>query len=757
MLVAQIEDGIKLSLERNSLLLDYDQWLVSDSNFIQYDSSGLMVHDFNISHGDEALNISSTEQSADAPVDVVFKQFKISTLTKIANQSSLFLDGTINGKTEIKTPTTNPIITSDINIENIVYEKDSLGNIALKVNNEQANVFAADIAISGNKNDVKLNGNYYTGESRFDMKLNMGSLNLTTAKPFIANYVNDMGGYLKGNLAIEGNAGKPLITGHLHFDSAFIVPAVSDEIIKLSNDDIEFDNEGFNFSEFTMLDSANDKATLDGNVYTTDYRNYKFDLSLNANNFRLVNSTKSNNQIFYGKLNIDVAIDLTGDMDSPSANAYLRVNKQTDFTLILPSDDPEIEDRKGVVRFVDKNHAADSVRLQTILDSLSRNTELKGLDVAADVEVDSSAQFTLVIDERNGDALTLRGRANLSGGIDKSGKTSLTGNYELEDGAYNLSLSLLKRKFIIQRGSTIVWTGDPTSAQVDITASYPTNTAPINLVIDQLAGLPQSEIDKYNEKLPFKVNLRMQGDLLKPVITFDITLPEIVLTQWPYVDLRLQEIRTDQSELNKQVFALLLLNTFVEQNPLQSAGAGTTAGALARQSASAILTDQLNQLAGSLIKGVDLNFGVSSEVDYTTGAPQNRTDLSVGVSKKLLNDRLKVNVGSSFIVGGLTNPGENTSNIAGNISVDYQLSRDGRYMIRAYSKNEYETVIEGQVTETGVSFILTFDYDQFKELFEKAKKDEIHTNTKHKKDSSNTTPANQQSTRGSTQDNPYHP
>ncbi len=109
------------------------------------------------------------------------------------------------------------------------------------------------------------------------------------------------------------------------------------------------------------------------------------------------------------------------------------------------------------------------------------------MDLAATIETDSSAQFTLIIDERNGDALSLRGRADLVGGIDKSGKVSLTGNYELVNGAYNLTLSVLHRKFDIQRGSTITWTGDPKTANIDITAIYYVNTPPIDLVADQLS------------------------------------------------------------------------------------------------------------------------------------------------------------------------------------------------------------------------------------------------------------------------------
>jgi hypothetical protein len=45
------------------------------------------------------------------------------------------------------------------------------------------------------------------------------------------------------------------------------------------------------------------------------------------------------------------------------------------------------------------------------------------------VNIDKNANFTIVVDERNGDVVHLKGEAHLSGGIDPSGKTSLTGTY----------------------------------------------------------------------------------------------------------------------------------------------------------------------------------------------------------------------------------------------------------------------------------------------------------------------------------------
>jgi translocation and assembly module TamB len=184
------------------------------------------------------------------------------------------------------------------------------------------------------------------------------------------------------------------------------------------------------------------------------------------------------------------------------------------------------------------------------------------------------------------------------------------------------------------------------------------------------------------------------------------------------VNTRLIQLRQEPSELNKQVFAILLLNRFVGENPFQSSGGGGgfNATALARQSVSKLLTEQLNNLAAGLINGVELNFDVVSSDDYTTGERRDRTDLNVGISKRLLNDRLQVSVGSNFELEGPQQSNQSANNIAGNIGINYQLSKDGRYMLRFYRRNDYQDVVEGYVIETGLGFAITVDYNKFKEV-----------------------------------------
>ncbi|HWZ36334.1 MAG TPA: translocation/assembly module TamB domain-containing protein, partial [Mucilaginibacter sp.] len=274
--------------------------------------------------------------------------------------------------------------------------------------------------------------------------------------------------------------------------------------------------------------------------------------------------------------------------------------------------------------------------------------------------------------------------------------------------------------FKFKKGSYITWTGDPTMADVNLTAIYTASVPPIDLVNQQNDGSASSTMLK--QKLPFNVLLNLKNQLLKPDISFDIVLPENNYTVSPdvvsTVNTRLSQIRQDPNEMNKQVLGVLVLGHFIGDNPLQSQGGDMSINGAVRNSVSSLLSDQLNKLASNLIGGVQLSFDLTSGADYSTGVQQNRTDLNVGISKQFLNDRLTVTIGNNFNLEGQNQPGQKTTDIAGNLSVNYKLTQDGRYMVRAYRKDEF-IVVEGQVVETGVGFSLTYEYNRFKELFRK--------------------------------------
>ena len=214
----------------------------------------------------------------------------------------------------------------------------------------------------------------------------------------------------------------------------------------------------------------------------------------------------------------------------------------------------------------------------------------------------------MIVDEGNGDFIRMKGEGLLSAGVDRSGKITLTGTYSLNEGAYELSFNFIKRRFDIEKGSSITWLGDPTSAKLDVKAYYVANTAPIDLVEKQISENSMAIRNTYRQKLPFQVYLRLEGELLKPIISFDVVLPEeknynVSRDVINLVEIRLDELRQEPSELNKQAFSLLILNRFMAENPFDNnSGGGLNAATFARQSVSKILTEQLNKLATDLIQ-----------------------------------------------------------------------------------------------------------------------------------------------------------
>ncbi len=718
----------RFAFNPDSLLLNYERWQVSRDNFVQYDSTGVIAHDFTISHEGDSVSLATKGTTGAAPLDVRFANFKLSTISRLAKQDSVIADGVLGGHAEVNNLTANPVFTSDLKITNLSYKTDTLGDLSLKVNNQNANALSADIGLQGKNNDIAISGIYYMGDSsRMDLKLDMRRINLAAFTHSAAGIVDKMTGSLVGKFTIQGTIDKPTIRGNLNFDTAVITPTISGEALDVSKDRIAFDEDGFNFSQFTLKDSAGNKLVIDGNVFTKDYHSFGFDLSLNAQNFRMVNAPESSTRQFYGQLNLDAAINLEGKMDAPKVDGDIRVNKRTNFYYVLPGDDPEVTDRLGVVRFVDHS-TGDSLIDRKALALRAKKTEIKGLDVSLNLLTDTSAVLNIVIDPRSGDALNVRGRSNLVFQLEKSGKMDLTGSYEVNGGYYSLSFSLLKRKFVISPGSVITWTGDPTLATVNLNATYTAMTPSIDLVSNIINNVPQVDQNKFQQKLPFLVTLKLEGDLLKPSITFDISLPTTVLTLYPDVDQRLTQLRTQQSEMNEQVFALLLLGRFVGEDPLSSGqeGGGSTVGNLAFSSGAQILTSQLDQVAASLIKQVDIHFDLNNQQDWwSTNKEIDYTELDVTVSKQFIQDRLRVSVGSSFDVVGSGAPQQAPSNLAGDLEAAYKLTKDGRYLIRAYRQNQYEAVVVGQVIETGVGFIFTFNYDKFKEIWHRAKGDTI--------------------------------
>ncbi len=711
-----------VKIDPANFVLNYDKWNINAENAIEFGDKRLFINNFYLDNSGNELKIQSQGNQDNAPLKVDFANFKIETILNMVKKDKLLMQGLINGSALVENVMTKPTFTSDIKIEDFGFRGEAVGNIDLKVNNKSKNLLAANISLTGEGNDVTLVGTYKIDDSNLDLNLNLNKLNIKSIQGFSMDNISEGAGYLSGNFKITGNTNAPKLNGELNFNDAGFRTTKLNSFFKIPNEKIKFQNEVIAFDKFTLYDENDNELSLDGTIKSGDFRNFDFGLTIVANDFRAIHSKEADNDLFYGDLILDTKLNIKGTVDNPIVGGNIKIKEGTKFSIVLPQSDPSIADREGIVEFVNEDNLY--LKQTSALNKKLNQSVLIGMDVSVAISIVKEAELTLVIDKGNGDYLNVVGEAELTGGIDPSGKTTLTGKYEFSEGAYEMNFNLIRRKFDIQKGSYIVWNGEPTMANLNITAIYKVETAPIDLLGNQLGALSPTIKNTYKQKIPFQTILKMNGELMKPEIAFDIILPDgnygvstdIVTAS----QAKLEQLRQEPAELNKQVFALLLLNRFIGENPFASESGGTNAGSLARQSVSKILSQQLNDLAGDLIAGVQLNFDLQSTEDYTSGALQNRTDLNVGVSKKLFDDRIKVTVGSSFAVEGQERANENLNNIAGDVALDYQLTKDGRYMVRAYRKNEYQVAIAGQVVETGLAFIVTMNYNKFKELYHRS-------------------------------------
>lgn len=710
------------SLKPDSLLLNYSKWSVTNNNSIQYFNNDITATNFTLSQGSQQLGINSVGSGTNKPLRIDFTNFNIATITGFVQNDSLLVGGLLNGNAVVKNIQVQPNFTTDLTVQGLSIYKDTIGNLTAKVNNNVANTFNANISLKGYGNEVNILGDYFLkpqNKSSYDFTVDIVAFQMKSLEGFTKGGIKNSRGNLFGKIALNGSLEDPNIDGKINFNETAFTASALNNVFKVDKEAIAIiNNEGIKLSTFTIRDTTNNAIVIDGMLNTTNFYDYVFDLTVEADNFQAINSTKKDNKLFYGKMVFSTNLAIKGTPTQPIIDGSLTINDKTDFSVVLPQAEPGIVQREGIVRFVDYSATAEDSLFMAPYDSLNLSP-LIGYDVSVNLNVNKNATFNLIVDEGNGDFLRLKGDGQLTAGIDPSGKVTLVGSYEINEGSYDLSFNFIKRKFLIQKGSRIVWTGEPTTAQVDVTAIYVANTAPLDLVIGQTEGDPNT----YKQKLPFEVNLGITGELLQPQITFDIKLPtdknyNVGNNVTNAVQIKLAQLRQEPGEMNKQVFALLLLNRFVSENPFDnSSGGSLDANTFARQSVSRLLTEQLNQLTEGLIEGVDINFDLATTEDYTTGSKQNRTDFNVGLSKRLLNDRLTVTVGSNFELEGPRPTNKQQNNVAGNIAIDYKLSKDGRYMLRAYRKNDYTAALEGYVIETGIGFIISVDFNKFRQIF----------------------------------------
>jgi translocation and assembly module TamB len=708
--LALVDNRYQLRL-REGLMIDYQKWATDSEGYIQYAPDSVWVKNFAIRQDYQSLSINGSTDEPNSPLDIVADSISIGPFAALITRDSTMASGTLSGNIKLSNYMVSPVYTGRLDINNFAFMKIPIGNLAIRSTNETEDRIRVGVSLISDKNDMRLFGSYRLKEEQpLNFTLDMKKFGAETIEAFSFGQLKNAKGNLSGKMAITGSTDSPRLNGNMNFeDVAFNVTQLGARY-SLINQKLQFADQRINFNNFAITDSLNQQLKINGNVNLATIPDVGYDLKIDTKNFTVLNATQKQNDLFFGKAVIDANLTVKGRGSNSIIDGNIKLDPESNITVVMSDDATEAGDAsKGVIEFVDMSDSTEVAQVDSIEASKQIIVDFAS-QISLDIDVDDKSQFTVVIDELNGDNIKLRGNAKLNTGIAPNGQLYLIGAYDLTQGSYDLTLQILKRQFEIQKGSTLIWTGDPMKADLNITAAY-------EVMVD-----PGTVDSKYkgDRKIPIAVQIVITGNLSTPNITFNV-VPGEEVSQTVKSDITAQtfwaDMQNNPSEMNKQAFALLITNKFITDQSSSGFLSGVSAEAIARQSVSQLLSDQLNNLAGDLVKGVNLDLNLNSTTDQAAGA---RTDLNVGLSKAFLGDRLKISVGKNFELESKSQT-PSSSEVFDNIALDYSLSKDGRYLFRGYRKNQYQSILEGFIIETGVSFIITADYDLFREIFQKNK------------------------------------
>ncbi|WP_157943733.1 MULTISPECIES: translocation/assembly module TamB [Arenibacter] len=712
-------DTTLLQINPDGLLFNKKEWNIPEDNRISFAPNHLSFKNLNLTRNSQQLSLSnSVSDSGEEHLAINFDQFRLQTFLSLFNPDSPLASGLVNGNLILENPFGATGIVADYKINGFEIMQHPLGNLSLKATSKTSNAYDFNLALKGDGTDIDLKGDYAAAETgaKLNLDLDINRIDLKVIEDFLFGTLKDTHGYLSGKIDVSGTTTSPVYTGSINFNETDFNVASLNSVFKIFDETLKIDTNGLYLDNFQITDVNGNGFKMDGSIATEELLNPKLDLRLNANQFQFLNSTEKDNELFYGKASFDLDLKVKGDLNLPIIEGKIRVRAGTDVTYVVPESILDVEEREGVVLFVNRENPN---AILTRNDNEETAAFFRGMDVKAILEIADDSNFNIIIDKRTGDNLRVSGDASLNLNVEPNGRMQLTGRYELNSGHYETNLyNLVKRRFQINPNSTITWQGDPSNAKLDVTATYKVETSAAPLMSSVVSSEDNSLTGKYRQVLPFLVYLNVDGELLEPKLSFGLDMPEDEQgSLGGAVYGRVQQLNQQEAELNKQVFSLLALNRFYPDSGSDGSIGGTAA--IARDNVNKVLAGELNAFSDRVFgqSGFEVDFDLDSFTDYQGESPQDRTQLNINAKKKLFNDRLIVTAGSAVDVEGSAQPGQEETPIIGNVSLEYLLTKDGRYRLRGFRKNEFENIIDGQLIVTGVALIFNREFNRFSQLF----------------------------------------
>jgi hypothetical protein len=671
-------------------------WQVSKNATVRMDSTRFFVDSLRLVNRDqEILLFGAIDENADEKLFLEVQDLHIQSIDTLFQGGFAGIRGLINAKLSMSDFYGARYFSSDASIVDLTYEKFAVGDVnILSSYDGKGNALSLEGTLLRESLKVlDFDGEYEIGaEEPIDGKLYLDEFDLDLLNAFNIPEVTDYSGFANGDIEVQGDFDSPQLSGFIDFDRArFKVDYLNTYFV--FDDVVRVEPDWFGIDYKPILDSYENEGFIVASAFHNNFREWSYDIDVETDRFYILNTTRELNSTYFGQAYATGTLQMGGYDGLLEINIDAKTERGT--SIKLPLDENEELTLENFVYFVNKEEE----------NKEERKADLTGIQMRLNVEATPDAEIQIIFDEQSGDIIRGRGSGKITLEISTAGEFLMFGRYEIEDGDYMFTLkNLVNKRFDLRKGGVIGWYGDPYAADIDISASYDVRTPLRPIMIENQ--------DRYRAREDVNVILNLTDKLMNPSIGFDIELPQATETERA----QLASVISTAQQLNQQVFALLILNRFLDvvqrqdEQGVTGVGVGTT-------TTSEFLSNQISNWLSEISSEFDIG------VNYRPGDEISNQEIAVALSTQLFNERLAVRGNFGVTSASDTQAAQGQSGILGDFLVEYSLTEEGKIRLKVFNEtNPYEVFSNASSIYTqGVGLIYQEDFDTLDEFFDEFK------------------------------------
>ncbi|SHF84382.1 Family of unknown function [Bacteroides luti] len=690
---AQLEEGgVSYNLFPDQPILLFRPFKLNKDNRIFIDKENRVTANLDLQDKNGMGLFVHSVENAEAQQDIIGELRNLD-LKEVVQSLPYLPDigGILSAKAEYIQKNNRFQVIADAGILKCMYENQLVGNMNLQATYlpVEKNVHQLEAKLGYNGREVLVADGTYHAEGEGTMKVlaTLKAFPLGVANAFIPDGMAKLSGALNGEVALEGSTQSPKINGGFKADTSSVYIPQAGARLRLDEKEIKVTDNKLVFDNYHIYAVGKNPLNIVGTVDMKDLQQMRADLKLTANNYQLFNANRTKQSLVYGKLFVDLNTTIRGPVDALVMRGNMRLLGNTDATYVLKDSPLTVQDRLGdMVTFV---NFADTLQPPK---EKPKKVSLGGLDMLINIQVEPAVRLKADLSPDRQNRVELEGGGDLSLQYTPQGDMLLYGRYTLSGGLLNYTLPVIPLKeFAIKEGSYVEWSGNMMDPKINFKAS------------ERLRASVTGE-NQTSRQVNFDVSVSIKNTLKNLGMVFDLEAPE---------DMTVQNQLSSMSdeERSKLAITMLVSGMYMPQGITSS---GTGGGINVGSALNNFLQGEIANIAGSALKKVDISFGMESYDEASGKGTGKRTDYSYRFAKRFYNDRIRIVIGGKISTGETV---EEKQSFIDNISLEYRLDNSGTRYVKLFHNKNYQSLLEGEIIETGVGVVLRKKMRRLGELF----------------------------------------